>query len=416
MSDLTREQLIDFISKKYNEGAFKDRIELRKEIERTLKVKKTRAREIIKMIFDKYDEFCFKPNDSLTGASENYKKEVVTSSDINSLEKVIEYCNIDTSVWNIEKYSIEQGANDKEGNVQFRWKLNLIKDKEKINQSIVDSLKNLFDKESIKKFNYITPIQSDKMLEIDITDSHISKLCWPIETSGDDFNLKIAVNEFKETVYTLVSRAKNENISTILFPVLGDFFNSDNASGTTTAGTPQAPSEDSRWQKTFTTGCELLAEVIESLAINYNVIVPIVPGNHDYERSYYLGEFLRAYFRNHKNVKIDNTPTQRKYFTYGQNLILYTHGNEEKVADLPLIMAAEKKEEWGNTKFRFIHLGHMHKQELTEQHGVQIRVLRSLVPADAWMTSKGYIGNIRGGQAFLYDKNLGQIANYSHNK
>ena len=75
MSDLTREQLIDFISQKYNEGAFKDRIELRKEIERTLKVKETRAREIVREIINQYDGEYFKPVDSLIKASNNYKKE-----------------------------------------------------------------------------------------------------------------------------------------------------------------------------------------------------------------------------------------------------------------------------------------------------------------------------------------------------
>lgn len=406
--------ILKFIKQKHKEGQFKDRVELRKEIQSSLKVKESRGREIAADI-EIENGRVYTGNGSKKVISPKEETITVTTS-VSSLEEVLKFCKVDLNKWYVEKYSIDQAANDKNGNVQFRWKLDLKRSKEDITIELVNDFKKIFTSIPLKKFTYKEPNQSGKVFEIDIADAHISKLVWPNECNGGDYNLRLAVSEFKDTIADLVTRIQYDNVETILFPVLGDFFNSDNIAGTTTAGTPQATSEDTRWQKTFTTGCNLLAEVIESLAIDYKVEVPIIPGNHDYERSYYLGEFLRAYFRNHPNVKINNEPTQRKYFVFGQNMILYTHGNEEKITDLPMIMATERKLDWGKTKYRFIHLGHHHKQEVTENHGVVTRIIRALVPSDAWMTSKGYVGNIRGGQAFLYDPDLGQVAQFMCNK
>jgi hypothetical protein len=72
----------------------------------------------------------------------------------------------------------------------------------------------------------------------------------------------------------------------------------------------------------------------------------MVPGNHDYERNFYLGDSLEGWFYNNPNVTVDNSANPRKYYKYGQVLIGYTHGNEEKVTDLPLIMAHERSTDW----------------------------------------------------------------------
>lgn len=253
------------------------------------------------------------------------------------------------------------------------------------------------------------------MLEIAVMDAHLARLCWNRETRGADYDLKIAIKDYKDAVYGLAAHAKSNGVSRILLPCGNDYFNSDNMAGTTTHGTPQAPNEDGRWQKAFSTGCETVTEVVETLAKEFAVDVLIVPGNHDYEKCYYMGEFVRAYFHNHPRVTIDNSPTQRKYYTYGTNLILFTHGNEEKHGSLPLIMASEQKEAWSKTTCREIHVGHYHQHRSMEINGVRVRVISSLAAGDSWSTSKGYVGNVRAAEGFLYDKDAGLIAQYYHN-
>jgi predicted phosphodiesterase len=375
----------------------------------------------------------------------------VAGKQIKTLDDLIEACQIDLDVWRVDKFVVNKwevamrepattvgGAgnsafiveNEKGGkhtlwtrgsNIPlheplYQVKAWLVKKKEEGElKALLEAFVKSAGSHAPKSFSWKRSApKTGRLLEVSVMDAHYAKLCWAKEVAKP-YDIKIAVEEHRAAVYNLVNMARENGITKILMPVGNDLFNSDNLMGTTTAGTPQATSEDSRWQKTFTTGCESLSDIIETLASEFEVDVLIVPGNHDYERCYYLGEYLRAWFRNHPKVTVDNAPTQRKYYTFGSNLLMFTHGNEEKHTDLPLIMATEAKESWAKTTCREIHVGHLHQEKVTESKGVKVRVLPSLVPSDAWSTSKGYVGNIRGAEAFLYDPTKGLLAVYYHN-
>lgn len=405
MSDLTREQLIDFISQKYNEGAFKDRIELRKEIERTLKVKETRAREIVREIINQYDGEYFKPVDSLIKASNNYKKEVVTSSNINSLEKVIEHCNIDTNIWNIEKYAIEQGANDKEGNAQFRWKLNLEKKVSDFNEKIISDLKEDLKKNSkiVARKNYGK--SNGFMLEIAIFDSHMGKLSFWGETNSN-YDLKIAKQAYLDTLYDLLEKAKKFGTpEKILFIIGQDFINIDNNLLTTTAGTKQ--DVDGRYPKIVKEGREVLTHSIDILKEIAPVEVLVSAGNHDTNTMFHIGDSLECFYHNDENVNVDNQPISRKYVKYGKSLICLTHGDKVKADQIPLIMATESVSDWAATKYKYCQCGHYHTESMKEIRGVKIHYLSSISAPDLYHFDNGYVGNIRQAQAFIFDKENG---------
>lgn len=405
MSDLTREQKIDFISQKYNSGAFKDRLELRKEIERTLEVKETRAREIVRKIIGRYTGEYFKQVDTLIKANNNYKKEVVTSSEINSLEKVIEHCNIDTSIWNIEKYSIEQGANDKEGNAQFRWKLNLEKKVSDFNEKIIADLKEDLKKNSkvVARKNYGK--SNGFMLEIAIWDAHVGKKSWEQET-GVNYDLKIAKKIYLDTLNDLITKASNFGVpEKILFVVGQDFINIDNNLLTTTAGTKQ--DVDGRYAKIVKEGRELLTTSIDILKEIAPVEVVVSAGNHDTNTMFHIGDSLECFYHNDENVNVDNQPISRKYVKYGKSLICLSHGDKVKADQIPLIMATECVKDWALTSYKFAQFGHYHHESMKEIRGVKIHYLSSISAPDLYHFDNGYVGSIRQAQAFIFDKENG---------
>lgn len=47
--------------------------------------------------------------------------------------------------------------------------------------------------------------------------------------------------------------------------------------------------------------------------------------------------------------------------------------------------------------------------------GVKVTYLTSPSAPDAWHFQKGYVGSIRGAEAFIYDKRQGLIASAVHN-
>jgi len=286
-----------------------------------------------------------------------------------------------------------------------------------------DFLKTI--RENAPKFNintYTTPRQEERkkyLLELSLPDLHIGKLSWEDE-SGENYDTKIAIDRYNESVGKLLNHVrhyKNE-IDEILLPIGNDLFNIDNKNNMTTAGTPQHV--DSRWQQMFNKAKGLLIKNINDLMQIAPVKVVMVSGNHDMQTVFYLGSVLEAYYRNTDRVNIDNTPTQRKYHSYGINLIGFTHGNEEKHQELGLIMATEKPMEWAMSKCRQFHLGHFHSRKTTkyldvqEFQGFTVRVLPSLSGTDAWHNSKGYM-SMKSAVAYLYEKDNGLVAEFSHN-
>jgi|GEM_PF-739140 len=272
------------------------------------------------------------------------------------------------------------------------------------------------------------PNEDHNLLEISLFDLHIGKLGWNGET-GENYDTKIARERFMYAINKLLKHASTFKYERILFPIGNDFFNSDNMNNTTTHGTQQ--DEDLRWQKTFEVGVTLLADAIYLLKEQgVPIDVLVIPGNHDFERSFYLGSVLKAWFNNDTQVTIDNGASPRKYYKYHEVLLGFTHGSEEKEASLPLIMAndIESKKMWSETRFHEWHLGHQHRKKtyrhgvdfnrdtvINEEQGVIIRYLSSLTGTEEWHHKKGFIGAVKAADAFIWNDKLGLVAHLNSN-
>lgn len=361
-------------------------------------------------------------NESKKGATIETPK----STRIKSIDDLIEHCDIDLDVWEIERYVVnkwEVGSNV-EGTIivepLFQIKAWLKKNTDVLNikilrDELIDEVKSFSPK--YPTFNY-KKIKKGHLLEVNIFDLHFGKLCWGLET-GDNYDTRIATKRFLTAISAIIKRSNGYDVKRIVFPVGNDFFNSDSRLNQTSAGTPQ--DEDLRWQKTFKAGRELLIAGIDMLSVVAPVDVVIVQGNHDWERSFYVGDVLSCWYHNNENVNVNNEPTPRKHYKFGNCLISYTHGNNEKIADLPLLVATEVPKLWSQTQFREIHIGHLHhKKEIkymsTNEHkGMVVRYMRSLSGTDAWHNLKGYIGSTQACEAFIWCENEGLICQFSHN-
>jgi len=184
-------------------------------------------------------------------------------------------------------------------------------------------------------------------------------------------------------------------------------------------------------RKHFNVGTRLLVDAINLLKqTGRPVDVVVIPGNHDFERSYYMGKFLEAWFNNDPSVTMYNGASPRKYYRFGKVLLGFTHGSEEKESSLPLLMATdiESKPMWSETIFHEWHLGHIHRKRnvnykvvdtkertLNEDLGVTIRYLSSLTGTEEWHHKKGFVGAIKAADAFIWNDELGLIAHLNSN-
>ena len=242
------------------------------------------------------------------------------------------------------------------------------------------------------KINY-PKIKEGMLYEIAFPDLHFGRLTWH-EESGADYDVKIAREYLLTAVTKLLAHTQYYPVSKILIPLGNDYFNVNSKTNSTAKGTPQQ--EDTRWQKTFRLGRQLAVEVIDMCSTIAPVDVLLIPGNHDEERLFYLGDSIQSWYNNNPNVAVDNRAVHRKYYQYGNNLIGFAHGADEKLNQLPMLMANDVPEMWANTTYREYHTGDKHKTnklDEAETGGVIIRVLPSLVEFDAWTYNSGYLGN-----------------------
>lgn len=366
-----------------------------------------------------------------------------SGNQIKTLDALLDAMEVDRNIWEVKSKVVNSwdttAFNEVDGiktpitHTNFQVKARLEKIKEEADSR---NVANIF-KELVKDYKpplsaYNSPASDNtkqklenNLLEINLFDLHIGKLGWAGEVD-ENYDTKIAVARFQDAIKNLIKRAEGFEYSKILFPIGNDFFNSDNLHNTTTKGTPQ--DEDLRWQKTFKMGCQLIVDGINLLkSTGVPVDVLIVPGNHDFERSYYLGTVIEAWFRDDKQVNVNNAANPRKYYEFGEVLIGLTHGNEEKESSLPLLMASEMKEAWGRTTFHEWHLGHFHRkrninyavfdkaQMLNEDYGVIVRYLSSLSGTEEWHYKKGYVGSSKAGEAFIWNDKTGMIGHLNFN-
>ncbi|MFW6219438.1 MAG: hypothetical protein ACOC33_01090 [bacterium] len=362
---------------------------------------------------------------------------------ITTLDELLDVCNVDKDVWKVKNHTINKwdvtswknGQPERAQNFQVKANLERVDELFKFKYSaelfleMIDGYKP--PQLTISpKFNNEIPLDIQKennIFEICIFDLHIGKLAWHGET-GEDYDSKIASRRFNEALQKLLYRSSSFNYDRILFPIGNDFFNSDTILNTTTKGTHQ--DEDLRWQKTFKVGCKLIVDGINLLKqTGKEIDVLVIPGNHDFERSYYMGSFLEAWFNSDSQVNINNSASPRKYYVFGDVLLGYTHGGEEKESSLPLLMASDKESKpyWSETKYHEWHLGHFHRKiqtnyvvldkgkSLAEDLGVTVRYLSSLSGTEEWHHKKGFVGTIKAADGFIWNDKNGLIAHINSN-
>lgn len=318
---------------------------------------------------------------------------------------------------NLEKYKISSYWSKQRGE---KFTSSVLATLIKIDSDL-ESQKDLLLQELINvspSVNLLCPLKEKGTFayEINIPDVHFGKMAWG-EESGEDYDLKIAEEAYTEAIKSLLSLVNLKEVEKFIFPIGNDMINIDSRKNETFAGTRQ--DSDSRFFKIVRTVKEILIKNINALSTLAPVDVIVVSGNHDPESMFMIGEILDAYYHNNNNVNIDNSPKQRKYYQYGQNSFQYTHGNEEKHAELGLIFATEEPQLWADTEYRFAKLGHFHSNKKTsyvsvqEHQGFQVQILPSLSGSDAWHYSKGYMSK-KQAKGFLYHKTKGQVAEYTY--
>jgi hypothetical protein len=301
------------------------------------------------------------------------------------------------NIWNV--YSKQDG-------IQTLYSSKItVKPKEQLfDISKIDEIFNNLNRTYKPRTKTYKPPKKPKMLELNISDLHLGKLCWSGDTN-DTYDMSIAEERFFYIIDDVLEKTKHIPIEKSLFIWSNDFFHFDTITQTTTAGTHQ--DSDTRWAKMYNKGTEMLIKAIEQLTEIAPVETMYIGSNHDKMTAYYATKHIEAWYRQDKHVRVDSSPTSRKYYEYGNNLIEFTHGHNEGKR-IGSTMEVEARQAWGRTSYHEVHAGHFHNDQVkTMDNGTVIRYSPSPTGTDVYHFEKGYVGAIKKGQSYLWDKETG---------
>ncbi len=327
----------------------------------------------------------------------------LSAYNIKTLEELIKYHQVDTTKWEAKKFSSTIWRGDVGVKGEFALKVD-----ENTVKSLLETFATQAAEHAPEKFVYSKPKEFGKLLILNLADLHIGKSAASEETGWGFYDIETAKKFYKDSVDELVSSTPPEEIEKVLLVLGSDLIHFDSEKITTSSGT-QIEGEGS-WYKVYNEACQLMTDVVEKLASQFFVEVIVVPGNHGRLSEYAVGSYVKAFFRNHENVHVDNSPKPRKYFGFKKNLIGFCHGDKTKLQSLPLTIMRENQATVSNyDQFTFL-TGHLHMDSLKDIQGVRVMICPALCPPDSYHTKNQYVGNVQCGQALLFaDWGLQQI-------
>lgn len=362
--------------------------------------------------------------------ADNQKALESLSDRVRTVDQAIRKAEIDLKVWEIERSIVnswEMGSKGPDGSVCVTplWQVKVWLKKrrgwspEEFRKLLIRDLKKL-----APRYRPAPRLKQEPVLaELSIFDAHFGKLAWAPET-GQDYDLDICRDRYMRAGANLLSRVQTFKPAKVLYVVGNDFFHVDRGrEAMTTGGTHQDC--DGRWQKAFRIGKDCCIKLAEMAANMTDVDILIVPGNHDSEKVFSLGEVLEARFHKSRNIRVTNNPDVHSYYRWGQTLLGFVHGDnhtsQKKREQLPLVMATDRPKDWAETTWREYHLGHFHSEAETvwkyrtvEQiRDVAVRILPSLSSTDAWHRRSGY-KSVLAAECHIYHEDTGRYGYLVH--
>lgn len=282
---------------------------------------------------------------------------------------------------------------DKEGNPANKWVI-ATPDRERQEELFEAMVKGISDE--IPREHAVPSdgvFMEDLMTVYPVGDHHLGMLSWARETDYD-WDLQIGEEVLQKATDYLVECAPSS--TTALIPFLGDFMHYDNFDTVTPTSKNQLDS-DTRFSKLVEASIRSMRYLIGAALVKHQHVYVIVEfGNHDKASSIWLRNMMRVAFENEPRVTVDPSPKHFHYHRFGRNLIGTHHGDGVKMQNLPLLMATDRPEDWGQTDFRYWLTGHIHHSKTQaaisaqDFSGCMVESFRVLAPQDAWAHENGY--------------------------
>ncbi|WP_287305994.1 helix-turn-helix domain-containing protein [Mesorhizobium sp.] len=239
-----------------------------------------------------------------------------------------------------------------------------------------------------------------------VTDAHFGMLSWREET-GADYDLPIAEKLLLDWFAAAIDLAPPAE--TAIFAQIGDLLHYDGfESKTPTSG--HILDADSRLPKVIRVVIRTLRRVIAMLLEKHQFVhVIMADANHDPASEAWLREMFAAFYDNEPRVTVDSSASTYYAYQHGDVSLFVHHGHKRKIGNVDTVFAGKFREMYGQTKFSYAHLGHLHSDELKSTNLMKVERHETLAAPDAYASNGGWLSG-RSAKVITYSKKHGEVA------
>jgi hypothetical protein len=267
-------------------------------------------------------------------------------------------------------------------------------DKERQEQMMKDAAKAFYESlPPIKPPNAPPKYEKDIIPWFQIGDAHMGMLAHEAET-GANFDLKIAERELCGAFETLFS--ESTPCERCVINDLGDGTHYENMSAVTEASGHRLD-YDSRFPKMISVYSLSMRFIVDRALEKYRTVdVIISDGNHSTTNGIWMAELLRVAYGKSGRVNVLNNSSVFIPYRMGNTFVMVHHGHKAKGSKLIDVMATDFRQDWGETEYHYIDVGHLHhKEAVKESGGATIEMWNTLAAKDRY----GHDGGWRAAQS-----------------
>lgn len=295
---------------------------------------------------------------------------------------------------------------DAEGRYQGGWRISEPSREQLLSvmRAAVDALKEELPRVSP------TPAPGSTVAELlnlyAVTDAHFGMLSWKEET-GADWDLDISERLLLDWFAAAIDLAPPAR--TAIFAQIGDLLHYDGfESKTPTSG--HILDADSRLPKVIRVVIRTLRRVIAMLLEKHELVhIIMADANHDPASEAWLREMFAAFYDDEPRVTVDSSASTYYAYQHGDVSLFVHHGHKRKVGNVDSVFAGKFREMYGQTKFSYAHLGHLHSDELKSTNLMKVERHETLAAPDAYAANGGWLSG-RSAKVITYSKSHGEVA------
>lgn len=332
------------------------------------------------------------------------KFEVDNIENLRNYDYLLNLHNYPSDLWEIvTAKSSEWDVQNKEDGVRrlYSSKITVKPTNNKIDLNKLEEWFIKFEPKKVDWNNYVIDDNENNCLVLPIADLHWNLLSTAFIT-GNEYNRKIATDNFYKIINDTCKRIENKKISKIILVLGNDMFNANGIDGETFKGTPQ--NNETHIFNAYIELFDIIVNGIERLKSVAPIDIIFVTSNHDKEIQFYFMFNLNTHFRLDKNITVDYSPLPRKYYKFGNNLFVFSH--DMKINDVANIVLDEGREYLDGVDNIEVILAHLHSETVKQDHNITIRRLSTTSGNSAWSNDKGY-GAKKTHQSFIYNDKTG---------